>query len=62
MEGHLYRKTGKFVLISEQQILDCQEYGCDGGFMLNAFDYEALHGITSESTTILRINGSEISS
>jgi len=55
IEGALFRKTGKLVAMSEQNLVDCSSaygnYGCNGGWMTNAWKYvQAVGGINTEST------------
>ncbi|CAG9859491.1 unnamed protein product [Phyllotreta striolata] len=50
VEGANYRKTGKLVSLSEQNLVDCdkQDGGCEGGLMINALEYIEKNGIMSE--------------
>lgn len=52
MEGQNAIKHNKKILLSEQELVDCtrsyENFGCDGGDMINAFSYMKDHGISSE--------------
>lgn len=54
LEGQLKNRTGTFVELSPQQLIDCSHsfgnHGCLGGDMNNAFRYVEKDGIQSEES------------
>ncbi|CAD7697513.1 unnamed protein product [Ostreobium quekettii] len=51
IEGMNALYTGNLFSLSEQELVDCDglDFGCDGGFMLDAYNFTRRHGLTKES-------------
>ncbi|XP_007899284.2 procathepsin L [Callorhinchus milii] len=50
LEGQMFKKKGKLVSLSEQNLIDCDktQKGCRGGYPFRAFQYVKKHGLNSE--------------
>ena len=51
MEGAIYRKTGKLVSLSEQNLVDCdpRSLGCNGGLERYAYELAKEQGVNTEN-------------
>ncbi len=54
IEGQMFKRTGRLMSLSEQQLVDCSRsygtYGCSGAWMANAYDYVIHKGLESSDT------------
>lgn len=52
MEGAVFKKTGKLINLSEQNLVDCvtASSGCNGGWMTDAYDYSTKNLGTNNET------------
>lgn len=50
----MFKKTGKLVSLSEQNLVDCSKsfgtHGCSGAWMANAYDYVVKNGLQSSDS------------
>jgi cathepsin L len=51
IEGANFIKSNELLELSTQQLIDCDpyDYGCDGGFMANAFEYAQTNPLMLDS-------------
>jgi cathepsin L len=47
LESQYYVKTGKLLKLSEQEIVDCASFGCNGGALSHVYDYILKNGIST---------------
>ncbi|XP_038124418.1 procathepsin L isoform X1 [Cyprinodon tularosa] len=54
IEGQVFKKTGRLMSLSEQNLVDCSKpygtYGCSGAWMANAYDYVVSNGLQTTET------------
>ena len=48
--GQLFKATGKLVSLSEQNLVDCSGFGCNGGACSIAYNYVKQYGIDTEAS------------